>query len=374
MVPSAVPPAAILARAARLEHPAFLLHRPTLEARLAFLRDAWDAYAYPVKAQPHPEALALAVARGLDLDVCGTEELDAALTAGADGTRITWTSPWGDAALFDRLAALGGCAYLDSMDQVMLWCARHPGRGVGLRLSAGAATYGEKFGLDGLDVPAALAHLQAAGCPLTGLHAHASVIAPDDPARLEAPALDALAAAVDMLTDAPPVLRISLGGGWPVRPLSDAPPCRGSALRSAACERLTAPLRQRGCVVTLAVEVGEHILAPAGFCAARVAAVHDRAARRVAVLAAPWVVAPRYADYPVTFYRTTEGAARPLNAAPGPTTVSGASNGPADVVTRDAPLPRPSVGDLAVVGHCGAYLSTLTAPFNGRPVPPTMLI
>jgi len=373
--PTAPPTAAALAPvAALLDRPAILLHRPTLAARLVAVRDAWDAYAFPVKAQPHPGALAVAVALGLDLDVCGAEELDAALAVGADGPRITWTSPWGDATLFDRLAALGVCAYLDSMDQVALWCARHPGRGVGLRLSAGAGTYGEKFGLNGPDVPAALARLDAAGCPLTGLHAHASVTAPDDAARLHAPALDVLAAALVTLKTVPPALRISLGGGWPVRPLSDAPPYQGSALRAAAQDRLTGPMRQRGCTVTLAVEVGEHTLAPAGVYAARVAAVHDRADRTVVVLAAPWVVAPRYTDYPVTFYRTSADTVRPLDTGPGITTVYGASNGPADVVTQDRMLPRPGVGDLAIVGQCGAYLSSLMAPFNSRPVPHTILV
>ncbi len=374
MGPSVSPPAAILARATRLDHPAFLLHRPTLEARLAALRDAWGAYGYPVKAQPHPGALGVAIALGLDLDVCGTEELDAVLAVGAEGRRITWTSPWADAALFDRLAALGARAYLDSLDQVALWSARHPGRGVGVRLSAGAGTYGEKFGLDPSDLPAALARLAAAGCPLTGLHAHASVTAPDDAARLEAPALEVLAAALGALEGVPPTLRISLGGGWPVRPLSDAPPCLGSALWTAARERLTEPLRQRGCAVTLAVEVGEHILAPAGVYTARVAAVHDRATHRVVVLAAPWVVAPRYEDYPVGFFRAERDGLQLLDTAPGPTMVYGASNGPADVVTRDAPLPRPGVGDVAIVGQCGAYLSSLMAPFNGRPAPPTVVL
>ncbi|MQX37557.1 hypothetical protein [Roseospira navarrensis] len=372
--PALSPPPEVLNRAAHLEAPAFLLHRPTLVARLSALRAAWDAYAYPVKAQPHPDALAAAVALGLDLDVCGSEELDAALATGAEGHRITWTSPWGDAALFDRLASLGARAYLDSLDQVALWSARHPGRGAGLRLSAGPGTYGEKFGLAVADLPAALTHLRAAGCSLTGLHAHASVTAPDDPDELAAPALDVLAGAVGALDEPPATLRISLGGGWPVRPLTESAPSLGTALLEAARARLAEPLRQRGCTVTLAVEVGEHVLAPAGVYVARVAAVHDRAERRVVVLAAPWVVAPRYEDYPVGFFRPGRDGLHPLDTAPGPTTVYGASNGPADVVSRGAPLPRPQIGDLAIIGHCGAYLSTLMAPFNGRSMPPMLMV
>src|SRR3954454_9818164 len=75
---------------------------PRLDLDLAAVRRAWRAMRtalpdvelrYAVKANPHPDVLALLVAEGASFDLAGLGELDACLLAGAAPARLSWGNP-----------------------------------------------------------------------------------------------------------------------------------------------------------------------------------------------------------------------------------------------------------------------------------------
>lgn len=344
--------------------PLFFIDLSGVAQRVEKLVQAWDVFSFPVKAQPHPAVLETAAGVGAHFDICSEYEFDMVLKTGISGEKVSFTSPVLPPGLCSRLVRLGAWVFLDSIGQVEFWCANHAGIPVGLRLQVERTEYGDKFGVSLDDLPTALTRLDAFGCTLSGLHAHASMMGS------QSPAVDALVAGLERVPTQSN-LRVSLGGGWPHHRgwREDRDPSPG--LHKEASRRIARPLAELGCKTELAVEPGEAIIGPAGWLLSKVHTVKNVPDHRVVILESPWVMNPKHTDYPVTVHFEDGGSFRARLDDQRATCIFGAANSPADPINLQQRLGRPKPGDLALVHHCGAYVSSLISMFNGREPPAT---
>lgn len=342
--------------------PLFFIDLSIVAQRVKKLVHAWDVYSFPVKAQPHPAVLETAAKAGAHFDICSECEFDLVLRTGIFGEKVSFTSPILPPGLCSRLVEFGARVFLDSLGQVDFWCANHAGIPAGLRLQVKRTEYGGKFGVSLDSLPTALARLDAFGCELSGLHAHAPMM------DGQFPAVDALVATLERVP-IPSSLRISLGGGWPHHRGWREDRDESPELHNEASRRIAHPLAERGCKTEIAIEPGEAVIGPAGWLLSRVHAVKDLKNHRVVILESPWVVNPKYTDYPVTVHFEDGGHFRLRLEDQRPTCIFGAANSPADPINLHQELGLPQPGDFALVHHCGAYVSSLISAFNGR-VPP----
>ena len=225
---------------------------------------------------------------------------------------------------------------------------------------------GDKFGIDDAEIPALYARAAALeGIEPVGLAVHIgsqlTSLAPFEAA------FDRLVALVEILRAAGhSVERLGLGGGLGVRYREEMPP--DVAAYGALVERA----RQR-LGVTMLIEPGRWLVAPAGLLLTRVIAVKQAGGRCWALVDAAMNDLLRPALYDA--WHAIDPVAE---AAPGVATVETEIAGPVcesgDVLGRGRQLPPLAAGDLLAVRDVGAYGSVMASTYNSRPLPAEVMV
>ena len=248
---------------------------PRLDVDLAVVARALDAFrdalpeaepAYAVKANPHPEVLALLAARGASVDLASVGELDACLLAGVAPARMSWGNPVKKPADVRAAVAAGVTRFTtDAPADVDLLARLAPGAAVTVRLGAddaGSATpFAGKFGVPPDEAAALLTRARDAGLRPHGLGFHPGSQQTDPNAWRRG--IAAAARAVERF--GAPVAELNVGGGFPTphgagpvpdladlrrrdphRPRRPRRPARRRAVASAPGRRAGARARRRG--------------------------------------------------------------------------------------------------------------------------------
>ena len=225
---------------------------------------------------------------------------------------------------------------------------------------------GDKFGIDDGEIPALYARAGALeGIEPVGLAVHiGSQLTSLGPFES---AFDRLVALVEDLRAAGhTVERLGLGGGLGVRYREERPP--DVAAYGALVERV----RQR-LGVTMLIEPGRWLVAPAGLLLTRVIAVKEAGGRCWALVDAAMNDLLRPALYDA--WHAIDPVAE---AAPGTATVETEIAGPVcesgDVLGRGRQLPPLAAGDLLAVRDVGAYGSVMASTYNSRPLPAEVMV
>ncbi|ELZ48159.1 diaminopimelate decarboxylase [Halorubrum californiense DSM 19288] len=371
--------------------------RENCERLLAALPDADVRYA--VKAHTGRAVLEAIRDAGLDAECASAGEVDRALAAGFDGSRLHYTAVNPPARDLDYVVGVAEAepdltvtvGAVDTLDRLTergydgRVCVRvNPGVGAGHheKVTTGGAA---KFGIP-YDRAASAARDAAERVDVVGIHAHAgSGIDPDQldshrelVARMGELARE-LAAPSDGASedDAPAPVDleyVDVGGGFGVPYEEDAPALDLPAVADATREAV-APLPDG---VDLAIEPGRYVVADAGVLLTRVNTVKPTPDETVVGVDAGMTDLLRPAMYdayhPIRNLGGGRGADGSDAPAPGdrsatPVTVAGPICETGDTLGRNRALADPNRGDLLAVGVAGAYGYEMASQYNSRPRP-----
>jgi ornithine decarboxylase len=321
---------------------------------------------YAVKANPHPDVLALLVAEGASFDLAGPGELDLCLLAGARPERLSWGNPVKKAADVRAARAAGVTRFTtDSPADVDLLAREAPGAAVGVRLAVGddgaATPFAGKFGAGEDEAVALLGRARGAGLDAAGVGFHVGS-QQRDPAAW-ARATDAAARVAARLGEHAPV-ELNLGGGFPTvhagDPVPDLPAV-ASAIRDALA-------RHPWWRPRLVAEPGRAVVADAGVLHAEVVLVAERAGRRWVYLDVGRYQGLAETEAEMIVYRLrTPGNTGPT----GPVVLAGPTCDGDDVLYRHADVRLPldlAPGDVVELLGAGAYTASYASVgFNGLP-------
>ena len=355
---------------------------PRLHLDLAVVRDRFRALraalpgvelAYAVKANPHPDVLALLVDEGASFDLASVGELDACVAAGARAGALTWGNPVKKAADVRAALAAGVTRFTtDAPADVDLLAREAPGVAVCVRLAVGdegsATPFAGKFGAGEDDAVALLARARAAGLRADGVGFHAGS-QQTDPHAWDRGITLAAAVAARLGADAPDEL--NLGGGFPTPHAGGdvpSPAACGGAVR-AALDRVAPRWRPR-----LVAEPGRAVVADAGVLHAEVVLVAERAGRRWVYLDVGRYQGLAETENEMIVYRLrTPGRDGPV----GPVVLAGPTCDGDDVLYRRADVRLPldlAAGDVVEFLGAGAYTASYASVgFNGLPPLPTVV-
>ncbi|WP_017342620.1 diaminopimelate decarboxylase [Halorubrum sp. T3] len=350
---------------------------------------------YAVKAHTGRAVLETVRDAGLDAECASAGEVDRALAAGFDGSRLHYTAVNPPARDLDYVAGVAEAepdltvtvGAVDTLDRLAergydgRVCVRvNPGVGAGHheKVTTGGAA---KFGIP-YDRAAEAARAAAERFDVVGIHAHAgSGIDPEqldshrelvarmgDLAReLADPGGEDSAAAANA---APLDLEyVDVGGGFGVPYEEDASPLDLSAVADATREAV-APLPDG---TDLAVEPGRYVVADAGVLLTRVNTVKDTPDETVVGVDAGMTDLLRPAMYdayhPIRNLGGAPGESPVAERPATPVTVAGPICETGDTLGRNRALADPSRGDLLAVGVAGAYGYEMASQYNSRPRP-----
>lgn len=324
---------------------------------------------YAVKANPAPEILALLAGLGSNFDCASVQEIDMALAAGADATRISFGNTIKKerdvAAAFARGVRLFAVDCEAEVDKI---ARQAPGARVFCRIlcdGEGAEwALSKKFGCEPSMAIDVLEHAHRAGLTAYGVSFHVGSQQKNPNAWDEA--LGSAAAIFRTLFERGIELKmVNLGGGFATRYLEDIPgeETYGEAINGAIRAHFGNRLPET------IIEPGRGMVGNAGVIKSEVILISQKAKGDIR-----WV----YLDigkfnglaetmdeairYPISSER--DGAAEPCVLA-GPTCDS------VDVLYEKTPYPLPinlEIGDELLIGGTGAYTTTYSAvAFNGFP-------
>ncbi|QUO47342.1 diaminopimelate decarboxylase [Halorubrum ruber] len=350
---------------------------------------------YAVKAHTGRAVLETVRDAGLDAECASAGEVDRALAAGFDGSRLHYTAVNPPARDLDYVVGVAeaepdltvtvGAA--DTLDRLAergydgRVCVRvNPGVGAGHheKVTTGGAA---KFGIP-YDRAAEAARAAAERFDVVGIHAHAgSGIDPEQldshrelVARMGELARD-LAAPGAADDDAPASAApldleyVDVGGGFGVPYEEDASPLDLSAVADATREAV-APLPEG---VDLAVEPGRYVVADAGVLLTRVNTVKDTPDETVVGVDAGMTDLLRPAMYdayhPIRNLGGASGESPVEEREATPVTVAGPICETGDTLGKNRALTDPVRGDLLAVGVAGAYGYEMASQYNSRPRP-----
>ena len=372
--------------------------RENCERLLAAFPDADVRYA--VKAHTGGAVLEAVRDAGLDAECASAGEVDRALAAGFDGSRLHYTAVNPPARDLDYVGGVAEAepeitvtvGAVDTLDRLAnrgydgRVCVRvNPGVGAGHheKVTTGGAA---KFGIP-YDRAAAATRDAAERFDVVGIHAHAgSGIDPDqlDSHRELVARMGDLARELvepsgdepDAATDAAPLdlEYVDVGGGFGVPYEEDADPLDLSAVAEATREAV-APLPAG---VDLAIEPGRYVVADAGVLLTRVNTVKETPDETVVGVDAGMTDLLRPAMYDAYHPIRNLGGGRerdgsdapPVAERPAtPVTVAGPICETGDTLCRDRALADPARGDLLAVGVAGAYGYEMASQYNSRPRP-----
>ncbi len=361
---------------------------PRLELDLAVVARSYRAFrdalpeaepAYAVKANPHPEVLALLAAAGASVDLASIGELDACLLAGVPPARMSWGNPVKKAADVRAAVAAGVRRFTtDAASDVDLLARLAPGAAVTVRLrvdDTGSATpFAGKFGVPPDEAAALLARARDAWLRPHGLGFHPGSQQTDPDAWRRGVA--AAARAVELF--GAPVVELDVGGGFPTPhasgPVPDLPTC-AAAIRRALAAHAEVPGVGTWRPVLVA-EPGRALVAEAGVLVSEVVLVTERAGRRWVYLDVGRYQGLAETEGEMIVYRLrTPG--HPPAAPSGPVVLAGPTCDGDDVLYRgtEVRLPFDLVpGDVVEFLGAGAYTSSYASVgFNGLPPLPTVI-
>ena len=202
------------------------------------------------------------------------------------------------------------------------------------------------------------------GLEIVGLHSHVgSQILDLDPLRRAARALVDLAR--ELTDDGIHIDHLDVGGGLGVsydgRP---APTAKEYA------DAVLPIVRESG--LTLVMEPGRNIIAPAGALLARVVDVKDRPDGKVFVILDAGMTELLRPMMYAAFHRIEP--VRPSQEPPVVCDIVGPLCETSDTLGTDRRIPRPKVGDLFAVLDAGAYGAVMASNYNRRPMPAEVLV
>lgn len=364
--------------------PCYVYSGATITARAAALATAFapapHAIHYALKANSTLAVLRLLRGLGVNADANSVGEVEVALRAGFIPEQIVFTGVGKSRDELERAVSLGvktinaeSAGELERIDGV----ARRQGTRarVALRVNpeVDARTHPNittglkrnKFGV-AIDAAAAIAREYASrpGLEFVGLHAHiGSQITSLEPLRRAA---ERLADLTRELRDAGLQLQhLDVGGGLGIEYEE------GSAVVDVADYGRAMIEATRDLGVTLVVEPGRWLVAPAGALLARVVDVKTHGGRTFVVLDAGMTELLRPALYGA-YHRIVPLADRA--ASPVSCDVVGPVCESSDTFGVDRLLPAPAVDDLVAVLDTGAYGAVMASNYNRRPLPAEVLV
>ncbi|MFM2106614.1 MAG: Diaminopimelate decarboxylase [Chloroflexota bacterium] len=399
--------------ARRAGTPAYVVDELALAAAAdelaAAFPDPWLRH-HSLKANDTPAVVALLGARGVDANVVSAGEWTLARRGGIPNDRTTLEGIGksdGDLRAAVRAAAAGEplrWVALESPDEAgrLAALARRAGTTLdvllrfnpdvapetlaGLAVGSGAS----KFGMTEAEISAAIEAGGGPGGPLRwrGLHLHVGSQLGAVDAWREA-VRRSLALVALWRGSIPAFDTLDVGGGFPVAaPGEPGPsPARFARELPALIEAIPADRRPR----RLAVEPGRFLVARAGWLVGRVLHARERGGPLVVVdagmaeLIRPALYGAHHGIVALTSLGRAVDPARPDG--PGGAAVpGGAASGRRPVPTRVAgpicestdelgvhPLPPLRRGDLVAIRDAGAYGSSMSSRYNGRPRPPELI-
>jgi len=361
--------------------------RENCERLLAAFPDADVRYA--VKAHTGRTVLEAVRDAGLDAECASAGEVDRALAAGFDGSRLHYTAVNPPARDLDYVAEVAEAepdltvtaGAVDTLDRLAergydgRVCIRvTPGVGAGHHekvTTGGAAKFGVPY-----DRATGVAREAAERFDVVGIHAHAgSGIDPDqlDSHRELVARMGDLTRELtdpsDGNADPLDLEYVDVGGGFGVPYEEDAPPLDLPAVAEATREAV-APLPAG---VDLAVEPGRYVAADAGVLLTRVNTVKPTPTETVVGVDAGMTDLLRPAMYdayhPIRNLGGSTGDPPVGNREATPVTVAGPICETGDTLCRNRALADPARGDLLAVGIAGAYGYEMASQYNSRPRP-----
>lgn len=361
--------------AAEFGTPAFVIDEQALRARAREYTSAFEGrhprtrVCFAAKAFPSASMIRIFAQEGLGCDVVGGGELRIALAAGVPPSKIVMHgNAKSDSDIQAALDARIGYIAVDGFDDidrieklardvtpVLLRVSPGIDSATHAALATGGAT--SKFGVPAGQVPQAIARMRAVpAIDLRGLHAHIGSQILD---------LDQFEAEVAALASMERFGVYDFGGGLGVRyvPEDVAP-----GIDEYAGRLVSAARRHLGDDVDLLVEPGRSLVAPVGLTLYRVVTVKRAARIHVAVDGGmgdnlePSLYGQRFTPLVVGRW----------DAAPVRADLVGRHCESGDVITADAVLASPQVGDLVVVPVTGAYCFTMCNNYNAALRPPVI--
>lgn len=365
--------------------PCYVYSAATIVERTRALSGALDAAPhgihYALKANSSLAVLRLLRGLGVEADANSMGEIEVALRAGFIPGQIVFTGVGKAREELERAVALGVKAInaespgeLDRIDAI----ARAQGTRARVALRVNPAvdarthpniTTGlsrNKFGVAFDTAPEVVREFAARpGLEFVGLHAHiGSQITTLAPLTEAAQRLAGLARE---LREAGVALEhLDIGGGLGIAYEE------GSAIVDVADYGRAMIAATEGLGLTLLVEPGRWLMAPAGLLLARVVDVKSHpGGRTFVVLDAGMTELLRPALY-AAYHRIVPVVAR--DAEPLPCDIVGPVCESSDTFGVDRPLAAPTVDDLVAVMDAGAYGSVMASNYNRRPLPPEVLV
>jgi diaminopimelate decarboxylase len=361
--------------AAEFGTPSFVIDEDALRGRARAYRDGLTArhprsrVCFATKSFPSASMISVLASEGLGLDVVGEGELRIALAAGADPAGIVMHgNAKSDEDIAAALEARIGYIIVDGFDDIerIDRLASRPtpvllrvSPGIESHTHAALATGGQasKFGVPVEHVPEAIARMRAAPMvDLRGLHAHiGSQITNLQQFEAEVAALATLGH-FDVY---------DLGGGLGVRyEPGDVAPTIDEYL-----EHLVAAARRHlGPGVDLLIEPGRSLVAPVGVTLYRVLTMKRSGRLHVAVDGGMG----DNLEYPLYGQRFTPMVVGRWDEPEVLADLVGMHCESGDIVTPEALLRGPQIGDLVVVPVTGAYCFTMCNNYNGALRPPVI--
>ena len=336
---------------------------------------------YSIKANDTLAVIRTFARLGAGADMISGGELRRALRAGIAAEKLVFAGPGKSRDEMDQALASGvgqfnveSPAELDALDAAAQ--AQGTRAPVALRVNpdVDADTHdkiatgrrGDKFGIDDGEIPALYARAAAMeGIRPVGLAVHIGSqltrLAP-----FEAAFERVVALVEDLRAAGHTVERVGLGGGLGVRYRDETPP--DVAAYGALVERA----RQR-IGVTMLIEPGRWLVAPAGVLLTRVIAVKQAGGRCWALVDAAMNDLMRPALYDA--WHAIDPVAEPASgAATVETEIAGPVCESGDVLGRGRQLPPLAAGDLLAVRDVGAYGSVMASTYNSRPLPAEVMV
>lgn len=334
--------------------------------RLRGLANVDDVY-YAIKANPHPNILAKVVERGLGLECVSLGEIDRVLQSCPELPvgRVLFTPNFAPQAEYQQALARGVRVTLDNLHILRQWPHLFAGRDVFVRLDPGSGrghhehvrTGGSqsKFGIPLVEVPELVRLAEAAGCRITGLHAHAgSGIFDVSNWRQVA---DALGSVREHFKD---LQVIDLGGGLGVPDRTG-----GEELDLGALDAVLAQVRSDWPGVKLWLEPGRYLVAEAGVLLARVTQLKLKGRSGYIGVATGMNSLIRPALY--SAFHEIVNLTRLGDRDSGVFDVVGPICETGDVLGHDRVLPQATIeGDVLLIGTAGAYGASMASQYNLR--------
>jgi diaminopimelate decarboxylase len=368
--------------------PCYVYDRASLDAAaqsaLAFPNAFGLTVRYAMKANPNAAILTRFVELGLHVDASSDHEVERALRAGVAPERIQLTSQMPSRSLrafVERGVLYNACSrhQLEQFGEAFPGgevCVRmNPGLGSGSTNRTNTGGPGSSFGIWHEYLPDVQAIAAKHGLRLRRLHSH--IGSGSDPAVWQRVSRMTL----DLAARLPEVTTVNLGGGFKVARIpgesaTDLQEC-GAPVR----DELVRFRERHGRALHLEIEPGTYLVANAGAVVATCVDVADtgREGYTFAKLDTGMTEITRPSMY---------GAQHPIDvlaeAPPADVVFAGPCCESGDVLTPGpgdpealAPrrVPRPSIGDLVVVGGAGAYCAAMsTINYNSYPQAPEVML